>query len=69
VLGSLIFGFLVHGFTVPGQNDTSPITAIEAIPGAIAGMAAVYAIGLRQPDHARDRVGGPAATTALVRRG
>jgi len=68
VLGSLIFGFLVHGFTVPGQNDTGPI-AIEAIPGAIAGMAAVYAIGLRQPDYARDRVGGPAATTPLVRRG
>ena len=47
VLGSLVFGFLVHGLTVPGQDDTDLINALEAIPGAIAGMAVVYAIGLR----------------------
>jgi outer membrane lipoprotein SlyB len=48
VLGALVFGFLVHGLTVPGQDDTDLINALEAIPGAIAGMAIVYAIGLRQ---------------------
>ena len=48
VLGALLFGFLVHGLTVPGQNDTDLINAIEAIPGAIAGMAVVYVIGLRE---------------------
>jgi outer membrane lipoprotein SlyB len=48
VLGALIFGVLVHGLTVPGQNDTDLINALEAIPGAIAGMAIVYVIGLRQ---------------------
>jgi hypothetical protein len=48
VLGALIFGFLVHGLTVPGQNDTDLINALEAIPGATAGMAVVYVIGLRQ---------------------
>ena len=42
-----MFGFLVHGLTVPGQNDTDLINALEAIPGAIAGMAVVYLIGLR----------------------
>ena len=47
VIGALLFGFLVHGLTVPGQNDTNLITALEAIPGAIAGMAVVYFIGLR----------------------
>jgi hypothetical protein len=48
VLGALLFGFLVHGLTVPGQDDTDLINALEAIPGAIAGMAAVYVIGLRE---------------------
>jgi hypothetical protein len=48
VLGALIFGYLAHGLTVPGQDDTDLINALEAIPGAIAGMAIVYVIGLRQ---------------------
>jgi hypothetical protein len=46
-VGALLFGLLVHGLTVPGQDDTSLLNALEAIPGAIAGMAVVYAIGLR----------------------
>jgi hypothetical protein len=46
-LGAIVFGFLVHGLTVPGQNDTDLINALEAIPGAIAGMTVVYFIGLR----------------------
>jgi hypothetical protein len=48
VLGSLLFGFLIHGLTVPGQNDTDLINALEAIPGAVGGMAVVWFIGLRQ---------------------
>ena len=48
VLGALLFGFLVHGLTVPGQDDTDLINALEAIPGAIAGMAVVYVLGLRE---------------------
>jgi hypothetical protein len=48
VIGSLVFGLVVHGFTVPGQNDTDLINALEAIPGAVAGMAVVFWIGLRE---------------------
>ena len=48
VLGSLIFGFVIHGFSVPGQNDTNVLTALEAIPGALLGMGFIYWIGLRQ---------------------
>jgi hypothetical protein len=48
VTGALLFGFLVHGLTVPGQDDTDLINALEAIPGAIAGMAAAYVLGLRE---------------------
>jgi hypothetical protein len=48
VLGSLIFGFVIHGFSVPGQDDTNVLNAIEAIPGALLGMGLIYWIGLRQ---------------------
>jgi hypothetical protein len=48
VIGALLFGFLVHGLTVPGRNDTDLINALEAIPGAIAGLALVYFIGRRE---------------------
>ena len=47
LIGSVVFGLAVNGFTVPGQNDTDLINALEAIPGAIAGMAVVYFIGRR----------------------
>jgi hypothetical protein len=48
VVGSFLFGFLIHGFTVPGQSDTDLLSAIEAIPGALIGMAVVWYVGLRQ---------------------
>ena len=48
VLGSLFFGLVIHGFTVPGPSDTNLLTAIEAIPGALLGLGLVYWIGLRQ---------------------
>ena len=48
LLGSMIFGLLVNGFTVPGQDDTTLLSALEAIPGAILGIGAVYLIGLRR---------------------
>ena len=48
VIGSFLFGLLVNGFTIPGQSDTNLLSAVEAIPGAVAGMAVVWFIGVRQ---------------------
>ena len=48
VAGAVIFGLAIHGFSVPGQNDTDVLTALEAIPGALLGIAAVYCYGARQ---------------------
>jgi predicted permease len=48
VIGPLVFGFVIHGLTVPGQNDTTVLNAIEAVPGAALGLGVVYLIGLRQ---------------------
>jgi len=48
LIGSIVFGLIVNGFSVPGQSDTHLLTALEGIPGALIGLAAVYAEGLRR---------------------
>jgi hypothetical protein len=48
LLGAAIWGFVISGFTVPGQADTHLLTAIEAIPGALLGIGIVYAEGVRR---------------------
>jgi uncharacterized membrane protein YeaQ/YmgE (transglycosylase-associated protein family) len=48
VVGSFVFGFIISGFHVPGQNDTDLLSAVEAIPGALIGMAVVWYAGTRQ---------------------
>jgi hypothetical protein len=48
VFGALIFGLAINGGVVPGQNDTTLTTALEAIPGALIGMALVYFEGMRR---------------------
>jgi hypothetical protein len=48
LLGALIVGLAIHGFSVPGRNDTDLVTALEAIPGALLGIAAVYFYGVHQ---------------------
>jgi hypothetical protein len=50
--GAIIIGLLVNGFTVPGQDDTSLVSALEAIPGGVAGIAAVYFLGVRRGNEA-----------------
>jgi len=50
--GAIIIGLAVNGFTVPGQEDTSLVSALEAIPGGIAGIAAVYFLGVRRGNEA-----------------
>ena len=47
VLGSVIFGLIIHLGTVPGQDETDLLTALESVPGAALGMAVVWFIGVR----------------------
>jgi hypothetical protein len=48
LIGSIMFGLLVNGFSIPGQDDTEILSALEAIPGAILGIGAVYLVGVRR---------------------
>lgn len=47
-VGSIAFGVLIHGFSIPGRDDTDIVTALEGVPGAIIGLAVIYAIGYRE---------------------
>ena len=59
LVGSILCGLIVNGFTVPGENDTHLLTALEAVPGALAGIAAVFLEGVR-----REGGRGPSARRA-----
>jgi hypothetical protein len=48
LVGAVLFGVIVNGGTVPGRHDTDILTALDAIPGALLGIAAVYLEGLRR---------------------
>jgi hypothetical protein len=61
-IGGAVFGFLVNGLTVPGQDDTELVQALIAVPGSAIGLAFSYFWGARVDaregvDHALTRAG------------
>ena len=48
LIGAIVCGLIVNGFTIPGQNDTHVLQALEAIPGTLLGIAIVYFEGVRR---------------------
>ena len=46
--GAVLFGLALHGFGLPSRDDTDLVTAFEAIPGTLLGLAVVWFIGVRQ---------------------
>ena len=47
-LGAALFGFLVAGLTVPGQNDTDIEQGLIAVPGALIALGISWLYGSRQ---------------------
>jgi len=48
VLGAPLVGAALHGFDLPARDDVNLLTALESVPGALIGMAIVYAYGIRR---------------------
>ena len=46
--GAIVIGLLINGLSIPSRDETELVTALEAIPGALLGIAAVYAWGARR---------------------
>lgn len=51
-IGALVGGFVLAGFTVPGNDDMSLLTATQGLPGALIGLAAAYGLGVRRGNEA-----------------
>ena len=47
VLGAILFGLAINGFSVPGQEETNIGTVLQSVPGSLLGVALVYFIGAR----------------------
>ena len=47
IVGAALFGFLVAGLTVPGQDDTGIGQALIAVPGSLIGLGLSYLYGAR----------------------
>jgi hypothetical protein len=52
VIGPAVFGFLVSGLKVPGQDDTELIQALIAVPGAVLGLGVAWIWGARTGEEA-----------------
>ncbi len=52
VVGSVVVGMLLHAGSIPGRDDTDLLTAFEAVPGAVLGMAVAWFAGVRSDEHA-----------------
>lgn len=48
IAGAAVFGFLVAGLSIPGQDDTGLEQALIAVPGSVIGLAISYVLGDRQ---------------------
>jgi hypothetical protein len=53
LFGAILFGLIVNGLKIPGPNDTHLLTALEAVPGTLIGIAAMYFEGIRREGVAR----------------
>jgi hypothetical protein len=48
LVGAIVVGLAINGFTIPGQHDTHLLTALEGVPGALIGIGVTYAEGIRR---------------------
>jgi hypothetical protein len=45
---AIIINLAVNGYAVPGRHHTDLATSLDAIPGALIGIALVYFVGVRR---------------------
>lgn len=48
IIGAVVVGVVLSGFSVPGQSETDLTQALIAIPGSVAGLAVSYVLGSRR---------------------
>jgi len=48
IIGAVIFGYVVNGFSIPDAEEMNLTQAFIAIPGTLIGLAICYFVGLRR---------------------
>lgn len=48
IAGAVLVAWLINGLAIPARDDTTVLTALEGIPGALLGTALVYFEGIRR---------------------
>jgi hypothetical protein len=48
LVGAVLVGLIIHGFSIPGVHATHLVTALEGIPGSLIGIGVIYAEGVRR---------------------
>jgi uncharacterized membrane protein YeaQ/YmgE (transglycosylase-associated protein family) len=69
IAGASVIGFVIAGFKILGRHDVSIVTPLEAIPGAVIGLAISWFYGRYVEEHGprkrrRRRGSGPARARA-----
>lgn len=59
LVGGVICGLAINGFSIPNDSHIHVASALDAIPGAVIGIAAMYFEGIR-----RERIARPARPAA-----
>jgi hypothetical protein len=54
-IGAVVIGFAIAGFKLIGRHDLTLKVALEAVPGAILGLAASWFYGRHLEEHPRRR--------------
>jgi hypothetical protein len=52
LVGAVVVAVIINGVSIPGRHATHLATALDAIPGAIAGIVAMYLEGIRREESA-----------------
>ena len=47
LIGAVLFAWIINGCSVPGRHATDVLTALDAIPGTLIGLAIVWFAGVR----------------------
>lgn len=53
VIGSALLAWIINGLTVPSRHATDIGTVLEAVPGALIGLAVMWFVGVRNEQAAR----------------
>jgi len=48
LMGSIVFGLIVNGFSVPGNKEMTVLIALQGVPGSVIGMGLIYWLGIRK---------------------